>query len=132
MFAIIKANWKLCDMKITAPNDCDNSPKWRIVKDLLIDLYNGNYDNLLKNITESFVYRWIDKPAVNNKEILKKLLKKQSKPTSLTINQNLSHGKFGACNGYLEVSKGATHFAYFFEFKSAGINLIKAITLYQI
>ncbi|KGE12466.1 hypothetical protein DI53_3731 [Sphingobacterium deserti] len=46
-------------MKITAPNDCDNSPKRRIVKDLLIDLYNGNYDNLLKNINESFVYHGV-------------------------------------------------------------------------
>jgi hypothetical protein len=119
-------------MKITAPNDCDNSPKRRIVKDLLIDLYNGDYDNLLKNINESFVYQRIDKPAINNKENLKKLLKKQSKPTSLTIDQILSHGKFGACNGYLEVSKGVIHFAYFFEFKSAGSNLIKTITLYQL
>lgn len=63
-------------MKITAPNDCDNSPKRRIVKDLLIDLYNGDYDDLLKNIDESFVYQRIHKPAINNKGNLKKLLKK--------------------------------------------------------
>ncbi len=119
-------------MKITAPNDCDNSPKRRIVKDLLINLYNGDYDELLKNIDESFVYQRIGKPAINDKENLKKLLKKQSKPTSLTIDQILSHGKFGACNGYLEVSKGVIHFAYFLEFKSAGSNLIKTITLYHV
>lgn len=119
-------------MKITAPSDCNNSPKRRIVKDFLIDLYNGDYDNLLKNINESFVYQRINKPVIDNKENLKKLLQKRSKPTSLTIDQILSHGKFGACNGYLEVSKGVIHFAYFFEFKSAGSNLIKMVTLYQV
>ncbi|WDF66961.1 hypothetical protein PQ465_11650 [Sphingobacterium oryzagri] len=102
------------------------------MKDLLIDLYNGDYDDFLKNINDSFVYQRIHKPSIDNKEDLKKLLKKQSKPTSLTIDQILSHGKFGACNGYLEDSKGITHFAYFFEFKSAGSNLIKIMRLYQV
>ncbi|WP_231463837.1 hypothetical protein [Pedobacter sp. Leaf132] len=119
-------------MKIIAPNDCDNSPKRRVVKDLLINLYTGNYDNFLENVNESFIYQRINKPAINNKKDLKELLKKQSRPTTITINQILSHGKFGACNGYLDDSIGITHFAYFFEFKSAGSNLIKTMTLYQV
>ncbi len=119
-------------MRITAPHDCDNSPKRRILKDLLIGLYGGDYDDFLKNIHESFVYQRIDTPSISNKEDLLNYLKKQSKVKNLTITQILSHGKFGACNGHMEDFKGITHFAYFFEFTSAGSKLIKTITLYQI
>ena len=119
-------------MKISFPNDCDNAPKRKVIKDFIVAFYK-NKSNEIENLLEDrFEFDIIGEIKIKEKETLKKYSSNFLKTTELKINEILSHGKFGACNGEVIIDKQKIDFAYFFEFKSAGKNVFVKISEYKI
>jgi len=119
-------------MKLNVPTDCDNAPKRRLIKDFIIALYKNEFETIANGIEDEFEFRIIGHKTISNKEELRKYLNKNVEALELTLDEVLSHGKFGACNGMYKAKKEEMSFAYFFEFKSAGKNTIKIISEYKI
>lgn len=57
-------------------------------------------------------------------------LSMQNKPTVLTIDRVMSHGKVGAVNGHVERKQGEQRFCHIIEFTSTKCNQIKRIESY--
>lgn len=119
-------------MKITIPNDCDNAPKRRIIKNFVVSAYKRQWQDVEEILENNFkLVNFITNP-IENIEELKEYFSQISEIEELVINEILSHGKFGACNGEIKMKSKKAHFAYFIEFKSAGKNTITKITEYKI
>ncbi|MFD2744493.1 MULTISPECIES: nuclear transport factor 2-like protein [Sphingobacterium] len=119
-------------MKLTVPDDCDNSPRRRILRDLLKKWYTADWDNLSAMLHDDFTFRLVEQSRTIFKEDLKSYLSSGNHTIHLTIDKILSHGKFGAVKGMVEQSVGKTNFAFFMEFRSAGNDLIHSIVLFNI
>ncbi len=119
-------------MKIFIPNDCDNAPKRKVIKDFILAVYKNKWSEIENLLDDKFEFDMIGEVKIKEKETLKKYLSSFIKITELKINEILSHGKFGACNGEIIVNEQQVNFAYFFEFKSAGKNIIAKIYEYKI
>jgi len=119
-------------MKIRIPKDCDNAPKRRIVKDFIISIFQSDWQTAEQMLESNFKLTSIGKNTIEDIESLKKHFSSISKIEELIVNEILSHGKLGACNGQIKLKDQIIYFAYFFEFKSAGKNTIFEITEYQI
>ncbi|TJY62787.1 hypothetical protein FAZ19_19405 [Sphingobacterium alkalisoli] len=119
-------------MKINVPKDCDNAPKRKIIRDFIIAWFKKEWSDIENIIEDEFQFRIVGKQTVENKKDLQKYLQNGVEVTTLTIDEVLSHGKFGACNGSVELNKQTIDFAYFFSFKSAGKNTVTKISEYKI
>ena len=119
-------------MKIRIPKDCDNAPKRRIIKDFILLIFQNEWQNVEQMLESNFKLTIIGKNTIEDIESLKKHFSRIPKIEELIIDEILSHGKLGACNGQIKLKKQIIYFAYFFEFKSAGKNTIFEITEYQI
>lgn len=114
------------------PKDCDNAPKRRIIRDFIVARFQKEFKNVENKLNDAFEFRIIGRKTIESKKALENYLNNFANVTELTIDEMLSHGKFGACNGIFKTQNEEIHFAYSFEFKSAGKNVIKIITEYKI
>jgi len=119
-------------MKISIPKDCDNAPKKRIIKDFVVSIFQHHWQEAEQIIEPDFKFIRVGKDIIEEKEALKKHFSEVPEIKELMIEEILTHGKFGACNGAIKLKNQIIHFAYFIEFKSAGKNTITKITEYQI
>lgn len=119
-------------MIISFPTDCDNAPKRRLIKDFVIAVFQNKWTEIESILDDEIEFYIVGKNKIVNKVILEKYLFVKSEISKIKINEILSHGKFGACNGYLINNTEKVDFAYFFEFKSAGKNKILKIHEYKI
>lgn len=117
---------------LSIPQDCDNAPKRRIIRDFIVAIYKKEWEEINEVLEEKFEYKIISNKTIKVKEDLIRYLDKDITIIELKIDEVLSHGKLGACNGVLKSKKGEINFAYFFEFISAGKNSIKTISEYLI
>jgi hypothetical protein len=120
------------NLKLNIPEDCDNAPKRRVVRDFIIACYKKDWDIVDDALEDMFEFRITGLRVIESKEELRKYLDENVSFNELTIDEVLTHGKFGACNGTLKSKKEEICFAYFFEFKSAGKNSIKTISEYKV
>jgi hypothetical protein len=117
---------------LNIPEDCcDNAPKKRIIRDFIIAFYKKEWDIVNGGLEKEFEFRIIGNRIILDKEGLRRYLE-ESVVLELTIEEVLTHGKFGASNGFIKSNNEKIAFAYFFEFRSAGKNSIKTISEYKI
>lgn len=119
-------------IKLHIPKDCDNAPKRKVIRDFIVDLYKQDFSKIGQVVEDDFEFRIIPNKTIKNDQELKIYLNKNKNVIELTLEEVLSHGKYGACNGSYKTENKLIHFAYFFEFKSAGKNTIKIISEYKI
>ncbi|NUY82746.1 hypothetical protein HUK80_17720 [Flavobacterium sp. MAH-1] len=119
-------------MKISYPDDCDNAPKRRAVKNFIISLYQNKFKEFDSLLDDKFELEKVGEDKIIGKLTLDKYSSTFSEITELSIKEILSHGKFGACQGYIRDKTQRIDFAYFFEFKSAGKNVILKVSEYKI
>ena len=120
------------NMKISIPTDCDNAPKRRLIRDFILGFYQGNWKVIEGLFEEKFEWTIVGKSQLTDLHALKKHGADGKAITELTVHEILSHGKFGACHGHIHMEQQLMHFAFFFEFKSAGKSTISKITEYSI
>ena len=120
-------------MDIILPNDCENAPKRRIIKNFIVSLYQKHWCELAVMLDEKFLLIPVGHSTITELEELKKFYSLIENIETLNIVDILSHGKFGACQGKLHFKNNSNmYFAYFFEFKSAATSTITQLTAYLI
>ena len=120
------------DIILNIPQDCDNAPKRRTIRDFVTAFYKKDWQTLNEKLEDIFTFKIIGNRTIKTTDDLIKYLESDVIVVELTISDVLSHGKYGACNGVVKSKKEEINFAYFFEFQSAGKNTIKSISEYII
>jgi hypothetical protein len=120
------------DVILNIPQDCDNAPKRRIIRDFVIALYKKDWRTINEKLEDKFTFKIIGNRTIETTDDLIKYLDSDINVIELTIDDILSHGKYGACNGIVKSKRDVINFAYFFEFQSVGKNAIKTISEYII
>ena len=120
------------DIILNIPHDCDNAPKRRIIRDVVIAFYKKDWQTIKEILEDKFTFKIIGNRTFETTDDFRKYLDRDIEVIELSIDDVLSHGKYGACNGIVKSKKEDISFAYFFEFQSAGKNSIKTISEYII
>ncbi len=115
--------------KLNRSADCGNSPKNKMVEDIGIALEMCDTESLSTILDSEALWESSSSIKTHSEEILN-ALSTQGKPSSLTIDHVISHGKVGAVNGRAERSKGEQRFCHVIEFTSTKYNRVKRIESY--
>lgn len=117
-------------MKIIAPQDCDNAPKRRIIRDLNIAFAKGDVKALADQFHKDIEWEMVGDKTISGFEAVVDYLKKikSSNADALELKQILSHGKYAAASGILSFKAEKIAFHDFYEFSSAGSSKIKKIS----
>jgi len=117
-------------LKIIAPQDCDNAPKRRIIRDLNIAFAKGDVKALADQFHQDIEWEMVGDKTISGFEAVVNYLEKikSSKADALELKQILSHGKYAAASGILSFKTEKIAFHDFYEFSSAGSSKIKKIS----
>lgn len=126
---------ELKKLKFTVIGDlkCDNAPKRRIIRDVLIASTTGDEKVINEWLTEDFVWVVPGEMEIEGKDAFIKEIKEHLQAvSSLEIRSLLSHGKEGASHGTVTNNRGGKiHFADMYEFENNKKEArIKKITSY--
>lgn len=117
-------------MKVIAPQDCDNAPKRRIIRDLNIAFAKGDVKALSEQFHKDIEWEMIGDKTISGFDAVVEYLEKikSSKANSLELIQIISHGKHAAASGILCFNTEKIAFHDFYEFSSAGSDKVKRIS----
>src|SRR5690606_21549925 len=95
-------------VKINVKPDCGNSPKMEFIKNFNIAFANSNFQKISDSVSEDISYISVGQENTSGKEAFIKLAKSSpdNKMTELEIHTIISHGKFGAANGKIQMENG--------------------------
>lgn len=129
-----KVHSEMNGLNVISPTDCDNAPKKKILKDLLISFALNDFPNIETHITDDIEWNLVNVQTLQGKEQLMELLKKMNmKIIELEIQYLITHGKTASANGTVKFEDGrVVSFCNVYLFVSAGKNTIKEITSYII
>ncbi len=120
------------DIILNIPKDCDNAPKRRIIRDFVVAFYKKDWQRINEILEDKFTFKIIGDRNIEATDDFVKYLDSYINVIELNIDEILSHGKYGACNGTMKNKAEEINIAYFFEFQSASKNTIKTISEYKI
>ncbi|WP_308365944.1 MULTISPECIES: hypothetical protein [unclassified Microbulbifer] len=109
--------------------DCGNSPKNKMVEDIAIALDTRDTDFLSSILDSEAVWSYVGGTATTSEAILDQV-GVMNKPTSLTVDHVMSHGKVGAVNGNAKRGKSEQRFCHVIEFTSVKCNRVRRIESY--
>ncbi|MBG47610.1 MAG: DNA-binding protein [Pseudozobellia sp.] len=122
-------------VKITAPADCDNTPKKKFLKEFNVAFAEADVDYFHDKLTDDVVWNMVGDKIIEGKEnFIAALLKmKEYTAKEVKIESIITHGRFAAVNGTMVMNKGNVFaFADFYEFRGAKGNLVKKLTSYVV
>ena len=121
-------------IEVIAPQDCDNAPKRRLIKDLNIAFAKADIPALLNFFHESIEWEMVNDKTISGIENVTAFLQTMQhyKAKKLVLEYVLSHGKLASTSGIMEYGDKQIRFADFYEFTSAGSNKIKRMVSYAL
>ena len=121
--------------KVIISEDCGNSPKNLLVRDLAIALAKGDMKFIRSKLTDDIRWNKVGTRSIQGKENVVEALEqmKSNDVAELTIQHIATHGKAGAVNGSIKFKDGTVRaFCDMYEFMDAKGTRIKEITSYVI
>src|SRR5690554_3954958 len=115
--------------RVNRSADCGNSPKNKIVEDIVIALETNGVEFLSTILDPDATWNYAGGTVATGEAILGKVGVLDS-PTSLTIDRVMSHGKVGAANGNVARGKNVQRFCYVIEFTSVKCSQVFRIESY--
>lgn len=118
-------------MKIISPTDCGNSPKKKVLNELIIAMANRNSEEVLPLFAEDSSWRIVGGRQLSGKDDVAGYVSGFPQIAELEILNIITHGKTAAANGRILTQDGVLHeFCHMFLFVSAGKNTLREITTY--
>jgi len=115
--------------QIQGGKDCGNSPKNQFVQDVSVAMECG--EAMPDAFSEDLTWEQPATQRLSGKNDVLEHLRSRPKPTSITVQHAISHGKVGAANGEVTLANGHTRrFCHVFEFTNTKANSISAIRSY--
>lgn len=116
--------------QVNRSKDCGNSPKNKMVEDIAIALVTQDADFLFSILDSEAVWNYMGGSATSPDAILDQV-GAANRPTSLTVDHVMSHGKVGSVNGSARRGKNEQRFCHVIEFTSVKCNRIRRIESYE-
>jgi hypothetical protein len=118
---------------VNVSDDCGNSPKNILLKELTIAFAKGDAHFILSKIAKDIQWNIVGQKHLRGKKdfalALEQMMKDELK--EITIQHVISHGKAGAVNGMKGLKNGRTHaFCDVYEFINAKGTGVREITSY--
>lgn len=122
------------ELEVIAPQDCDNAPKRKIIRDLNIAFAKADIPALLDLFHESIIWEMMGGKTLYGIAAVTTFLHtlKEQKAKKLLLQYVLSHGKLASANGIMDFGDKQVRFADFYEFTSASAQKIKKIVSYAL
>ncbi|MBB3063281.1 nuclear transport factor 2 family protein [Microbulbifer rhizosphaerae] len=117
-------------VQVNRSMDCGNSPKNKMVEHIAIALDTQDTDFLSSILDSEAVWSYVGGTATTSEAILDQV-GAVNKPTSLTVDHVMSHGKVGAVNGNVKRGKSEQRFCHVIEFTSVKCNRVCRIESYS-
>ena len=115
--------------KIQGSKDCGNSPKNQFVQDVAVALETGEF-SADQFGDDSLWYKESDQP-LRGKSAIADALSGDEKPTVVTVEHAISHGKVGAASGETTLKSGKVRrFSHVFEFTTTKGNAVAVVKSY--
>jgi hypothetical protein len=115
--------------QVNRSTDCGNSPKNKMVEDIAIALDTRDIDFLSFILDSEAVWNHEGGTSTTSEAILDQV-GAVAKPTSLTVDHVMSHGKVGAVNGTAKRERREHRFCHVIEFTSVKCNRVRRIESY--
>lgn len=122
-------------MKLNIPQDCGNSPKRELIKDLTIYFASYDLEKVEGFLDENMVWTLVGNQPITGKQKFLSALEtmKRNKVLELTIHSVITHGKEAAVHGEMSLENGSIlGFSDFYEFTSASGKKVKSIVSFVV
>ncbi|QDP40369.1 hypothetical protein [Radiobacillus deserti] len=122
-------------IKILCPADCENSPKKKVLKELIIAFSTKNSNTISKYTMKDICWNIVNDLTVQGNEKVAEVLENRitSKIVQIEILNIITHGKTASVNGTIILEDNTIYsFCNVYTFVSAGKSTIKEITTYAI
>lgn len=121
-------------MKILVPKDCDNAPKRRLIKDIILAYARADKEVLANYFHKDFTLKMIGKLEIVGKEKIMNYLNSIDfrKANTLEVEIIITHGKFASAMGKITYDDETIAFNNTYEFTSAGSIVLKRINSFTI
>ncbi|GAA0606790.1 hypothetical protein GCM10009001_25060 [Virgibacillus siamensis] len=119
--------------KIVYNEDCGNSPKTQLLKELNIAGANKNTNFITRHISETICCEVVGGEKIHGEKDVINTIKQADPIIQLEINNIITHGRTGAVNGTISTENNSYGFCHVYNFTGAGKTAkIKKITIYII
>ncbi len=120
-------------IKIVSPPDCENAPKKKFLKNLIMAFATNDFLFVSEYTSEDIYWNIVNDISIQGHEEVVKALEITSRISEIEILNIITHGKRASVNGTLKFEGNNIYsFCNVYTFVSAGKNTIKEITSYLI
>lgn len=122
-------------IKIICPVDCENSPKKKLLKELITTFALKDSSFLFEYISEDIHCDIVNKITIHGRKQIAEIIENKFtiRIVQIEILNIITHGKTAAVNGTIKLEDNSVYsFCNIFTFISPGKNTIKEITTYVI
>ena len=123
------------NLRLISPDDCGNSPKKKILKELIEAFAKNDVDFVAEYCTENVKWNIVNDVYVQGLENVLRVYEKKltSRIVEIELLNIITHGNVGAVNGTATLADHRVYsFCIVYNFVSAGKKTIKEITTYAI
>ena len=115
--------------RVQRSKDCGNSPKNKFVEEIAIALEKGDAKTLAPVLADQFFWEAGTMSTHSHDAFMQELAKRKTKkPSSITIDNVLSHGKKGAASGLVKYPRGKQiRFCYVLEFANTKCDRVSKV-----
>jgi len=116
-------------MKFSFPQDCGNSPKRELIKNICLAVVNNDMAKFYSHLADDIIWEFVENVRLSGKQEVKDFFEKNrtGQVEGMVLDYILTHGKQGSAGGKIILSDYSIHFADFYEFASAKSTQIKKI-----
>lgn len=118
--------------RIETSASCENSPKNRLLLDLVIAIGKADANHILSVLTEDASWHPVGRKPIEGREACVRAMTRYGPASRLIIEHAISHGRAGAVNGVVEFGPKRRGFCYVFEFSNAKGAQIRGVTSYSV
>src|SRR5690606_35523659 len=113
-------------MKFSFPQDCGNSPKRELIKNICLAVVNNDMAKFYSHLADDIIWEFVENVRLSGKQEVKDFYEKNrtGQVEGMVLDYILTHGKQGSARGNIILSARSIHFADFYEFASAKCTLI--------
>lgn len=122
-------------VKITVSDDCGNSPKKLLLKDLNVAFAKGDIEFIRESVSDDISWNIVGDKQIQGKSDFDKALEQMqsSEAVELIIGKIITHGKEGAVSGEIKTADGKVYaYCDIYEFRGAKGASIRSIESYVI
>ena len=116
--------------RVNRSNDCGNSPKNMFAQEIAIAIEKGDAAFLGEALVEDATCSLADGAEVSRDEFLNGLKSGRTKPTTISVDRVVTHGKAGAVDGVSKMDRTVRRFCHVIHFANAKGDRVNCISSY--